>query len=255
MTSSRAFSSPRRYSSGPGTIVIGDVAGDPGGGHLGQRPGEAVDLGGEAGLEADEGLGGADGEGGDGQALDELVRVVPHEPAVLEGAGLAFGGVAHDVVVGAGPGRHAGPLGAGGESAAAPAPQARGPQLVDRALRAEPLGGPQAVAAAQGQPGIDRVDGPLREQEGHRKSSSSSSSAGREALLEHVVLRGVEGDRPGGHRGRHGPLPGLPHGVGLRHLEPDLRFVLEIEQFGIVVAGRPGLFQGVGLRNGFFFGH
>src|SRR2546421_436057 len=58
-----------------GDDLDGDVAGQAGGGHVGQRPGELVDLGGEAGLEPDEGLGGADGEGGDGHALDQLVRV------------------------------------------------------------------------------------------------------------------------------------------------------------------------------------
>ena len=51
----------------------------------------------EAPLEADERFLGPDGEGGDDDPFDQLVRVGPHEGAVLERAGLAFGAVAHDV--------------------------------------------------------------------------------------------------------------------------------------------------------------
>ena len=62
------------------------------------------DLGCEPGLDADVDLPGPDGEGGDGQPLDHLVGVGPHDGPVLERGRLALGRVAHHVAVGAAPG-------------------------------------------------------------------------------------------------------------------------------------------------------
>ena len=83
----------------------------------------AVDLALEARLEADERLVGADREGGDDHALDELVRVGAHQRPVLERAGLALGAVAHEVAAGTGLAGDAGPLAPGREPAAASASQ------------------------------------------------------------------------------------------------------------------------------------
>ena len=124
MTSSIAFSSPNRYSSGPATMVTCAVAADAGLLHLLHGPGDGARSRVEAALEADERLDGADGEGGDHDALDDLVRVGAQQRPVLERARLALGAVAHDVAAGPGLGRDAGPLAAGREAAAPAAAQA-----------------------------------------------------------------------------------------------------------------------------------
>ncbi len=63
---------------------------------------------------------GADGEGGDDHALDDGVRVEPHEVAILESPGLAFVGVADDVLFRRALG-HEAPLQAGWKTGAAAA--------------------------------------------------------------------------------------------------------------------------------------
>ena len=105
MTSSRAFSSPNRYSSGPPTTRMGTSPAMPCGLHLLDGPAQRVHLALEAGLDADERLPGAEGEGGDGHALHDLVRVGPHDGPVLERGRLALGPVGHDVAVASRAGR------------------------------------------------------------------------------------------------------------------------------------------------------
>src|SRR5215218_8713132 len=70
--------------------------------HLPERPAQSLDLRGERLLQAHVGTLGADRIGGNGQALQDLVGVGPQQQPVLEGGGLAFGGVA-DHKPGAGP--------------------------------------------------------------------------------------------------------------------------------------------------------
>ncbi len=78
------------------------------------------------------------GEGRQQRPFHQLVRIEPHDLAVLAGAGLALVGV-DDKVIGPpvlGFPRHEGPLHAGGEPGAAATAQARFLHLVDDPLRA-----------------------------------------------------------------------------------------------------------------------
>ena len=130
MTSSSAFSSPKRYSSGPVTMCTGRST-HPGLGDLGQRLGEAGPLLLEAGLGGDVGGLGVHGAGGDQQPLHHDVRVRPQERPVLERSRLALGRVAHGVT-GAGLGEeHRRPLGPRREPGAAPPAQAGQLELLD----------------------------------------------------------------------------------------------------------------------------
>ena len=73
----------------------------------------------------------AHGEGGEQRALDQQMRIVPHDLAVLAGAGLALVGVDDEIGrarIGLG---HERPLEARREAGAAAAAQARGLDLVD----------------------------------------------------------------------------------------------------------------------------
>jgi hypothetical protein len=76
---------------------------------------------------------------GDDHALDHRVRVVAQQIAVLAGAGLAFVGIAHDVLRAGELARHERPLEPGGEAGAAAAAQARFLQVVDQLGRVELL--------------------------------------------------------------------------------------------------------------------
>ncbi len=109
-------------------------------------------------LDADEDPGCADGEGCRCQALHDLIRVAAHDGAILEGAWLALGGVAHHefhrrIVVG-----QAGPLDPGGESGAAPAPQPRGADRVEDRTWAHVATSLERRAAARGEVVLERVD-------------------------------------------------------------------------------------------------
>ena len=99
ITSSSAFSSPNRYSSGPATRLTGASHSRSGVGHLAQRAFERVDLGRERRLHRDERLACADDGRRDRQALEHLVRIRAHQRAVLERARLALGAVRDDVAV------------------------------------------------------------------------------------------------------------------------------------------------------------
>ena len=78
------------------------VGTDPGRLELLDRSRHGVEFTLEAPLEADERFLRTDGEGGDDDAFDQLIRVAAHQGAVLERAGLAFGAVAHDEASSAG---------------------------------------------------------------------------------------------------------------------------------------------------------
>ena len=83
----------------------------------------------------DKALAGPHGKAGDGHAFQDLVGVALHDVAVLDGARLAFVGVADDVFLGRRQGPGEGPLQAGGEAGAAPAADARGLDFLHHLLR------------------------------------------------------------------------------------------------------------------------
>ena len=83
--------------------------------------------------DVDESLVDPGGVAGDDHALDQLVRVLLHQLAVLEGAGLGLVGVAAEVLVHVALGQEAG-LGAHRESGAAAAAQAGSLELVQHCL-------------------------------------------------------------------------------------------------------------------------
>jgi hypothetical protein len=76
------------------------------------------------GAQVDVALGRAHRQAGDGHAFDQAEGVALHQHAVGEGARIAFVGVAHHVLFGAGSVQHGVPLDAGGEGRAAAAAQA-----------------------------------------------------------------------------------------------------------------------------------
>ena len=135
---------------GSGDDVDGAVGADAGLLELLHGPGDPFELGRVGGLGADVDLGGVDGEGGDHQPFDELVRVGAHQRPVLEGPRLALGAVADEVAAARVLGGDAGPLGAGGEASATATSQTRGADQVDGRLTADPLGGLDAPAAGLG---------------------------------------------------------------------------------------------------------
>ena len=99
----------------------------------------------------------AGGVSGDGHRLDHGERVLLHEDAVLEGAGLRLVGVAHEVVrADRGPG-HGVPLAAGGKGRAAAAHELRVDDLADDALRSELEGAAQRRVAAVGPVVVEAV--------------------------------------------------------------------------------------------------
>ena len=103
-------------------------------------------------------LGGADGERGDGRALDHPVRIAAHQHPVLERRRLALGAVGHDVAPAAAGRSHGRPLRPRREAAAAATAESRCRDLVDGGRRAEPPGRRQPFTAARGEEGVDRRD-------------------------------------------------------------------------------------------------
>jgi hypothetical protein len=131
-----------------GDDVDGALGADAGGLHLLYRARDTGDLAFEACLEADERLFGVDCEGGDDDALDELVRVGAQQCTVLERARLAFGPVGHGVAR-AGPtvGDRA-PLDRSGEPRSAAPTQSSSADLADGLGRSDVARADQAGAAA-----------------------------------------------------------------------------------------------------------
>ena len=74
--------------------------------------------------DVDKTLPGADGIGADGHALDDGVGIALHHRPVQKGAGIALGAVADEKLRIARSFPAEAPFAAGGEAAAAPAPQA-----------------------------------------------------------------------------------------------------------------------------------
>ena len=94
---------------------------------------------GELLLDAHKHLPGTRGVRGHGEALEHLIRVAPQDRPILEGSGLALGGIAHDELDRGVVGSEARPFDAGGEPGAAPTPQSRRPDLGDHAIAAQPV--------------------------------------------------------------------------------------------------------------------
>jgi hypothetical protein len=92
---------------------------------LGQGIGEPRDLPLEGCLESDVHRARSDGAGPDQEPLQHGVRIVADQPAILEGARLALGGIADHRADGAGVRRDAPPFGARRKSRASTAAQAR----------------------------------------------------------------------------------------------------------------------------------
>ena len=95
------------------------------------------------------------GEGGDGEAFDELVRVLVEDVAVLECAGLGFVAVDDDVVVLAIVVFDEAPLGTGGEARSATAAQVGGFDHVDDLAGLHGDGLFQGLVAAMGEVGLN----------------------------------------------------------------------------------------------------
>ncbi len=92
----------------------------------------------------------ADRHRGDHHPLEDEVRIVLEEPAVLEGARLRFVGVAEQVARLRGVPRDEGPLRSGREAGAAPSAKTRLLHLVDDRLRAHAERLPDRAVAARG---------------------------------------------------------------------------------------------------------
>ena len=123
---------------------------------------------------------GADGERGDDDAFDELVRVGAQQGAVLERARLTFGAVADDESARPGLRRNARPFPSGGEASAAAAPKPGVEHGVDRCGGADLLGALDPEPAGVG--GEVRVEGGDwivgEEKRGHRGVLSAEVGRG-----------------------------------------------------------------------------
>ena len=139
MTSSSAFSSPNRYSSGPVTSVIGDVADQSRVGHLGACPFSAAISWPNDAFTAMKAPTAPTVRAAIARPSMTWYGLARHQRAVLERARLALGAVGHDVAItdlgSAGADRR--PLAAGREPGAAPAPQAGPIEHVEDAVGPE----------------------------------------------------------------------------------------------------------------------
>src|SRR5262249_47008076 len=110
-------------------VVLADQLGGVG---LGDRRFEALALADELAAHVDVAVVGAHREARDQAALDQEMRVVPHDLPVLAGAGLRLVGIDHEIVrTAVGLLGHERPLQPGGKAGAAAPAQARGFHLVD----------------------------------------------------------------------------------------------------------------------------
>ena len=138
------------------------------------------------GADIDVAVGGADGDAGNGHALDQHEGIAFHDHAVGEGAGIALIGVAHDVFL-LGPGLGDGaPFDAGGEARAAAAAQARIHHLLDDRLRSDGDRLLQSLVAAMGFVVLERA-----------RIDDADAGEGEPGLLleERDVLDEAEGER------------------------------------------------------------
>ena len=95
MTSSSAFSSPKRYSSGPATSVTGASPNSPAAVISSSALSNRRHLVLERRLQRDERLADLEHHGRDGKPFKDLIRVRSHEWPILEGAGLTLRAVGH----------------------------------------------------------------------------------------------------------------------------------------------------------------
>ena len=163
ITSRSAFSSPKRYSSGPSTIETLKSPSIPiapisSAARRSRRLRRVLPLGGA------ERLFGPDGEGRDRETLDHSVRIAAHQRAVLERRRLALGSVGDCVVASSARSAHRPPLHAGGEPGSASSAQTRGCELFDDCGRSQTPSCVEAGTAAGGHVLLDCLDRLLRQQ-------------------------------------------------------------------------------------------
>ena len=144
---------------GPGDDRDAQVAEQPGLFHLGHRAQHPLAFALEARLERDEHFARVDGERGDRQSLDDLVRIRTQDGPVLERARLALRAVAHGIAVPTGRGAHGPPLRRRREPGATPPPQAGVRQPADRLIRAERPGLLQTPSAIRREIVVEGADG------------------------------------------------------------------------------------------------
>ena len=150
--------------------------------------------------------------------LDHPVGIVVHEHPVLEAAGLALVGVAHDRLWSARRVRHRPPLPPGGEAGPAPARQPARVDRVDHFARGHPAGRPlqRLVAALAAVPLQRGPPGPPDS----REHALLDAFRGRRRQRRRRARQGARG-RPGqdgvavDHRHRLIAAPGTRHGVGV----------------------------------------
>jgi hypothetical protein len=138
-----------------------DTVAEAGVGELVRGSLHGSDLGGVASLGRDHHVRRPEGSRGDQCAFEDEVGIAAQQGTVLEGAGLALGGVDHDerVVGGVGAVPKAPPLDAGGEAGAATAADAGCGDLVDDAVGSQPSGGVEPSCAPGGDEVGHRGDG------------------------------------------------------------------------------------------------
>ena len=107
--------------------------------------------------DVDVALCGADGDGGDGHALDHHEGIALHDHAVGKGAAVAFVGVADDVFAARARVRHRLPLDAGRETCAAAAAQARRRDVGEDRIRRQRQRALQPLVAAMGAVIVERA--------------------------------------------------------------------------------------------------
>ena len=158
MTSSSAFSSPKRYSSGPATTPIERSP---------TRPARSISVT-AARTRSRSAVKVAfsamntsrlERQRGDGQSLDDLIRVGPQDRAVFERARLAFRPVAHGVTVTTGRAPYRAPLRRDREAGATPTAQPGLLQLGDRRFGPELLRPGETLASSCREPLLERCDG------------------------------------------------------------------------------------------------
>jgi hypothetical protein len=142
---------------------------------------------------------------GDQHPLDQLVRVVLHEVAVLEAAGLRLVGVADDEALAAVDGRHERPLQAGREARAAAAAQAGRLDLVDHLRRRHRgqglLGGGVAAVVAVVRERVGALDAHVAVEgdlEARVEAAGDGLRASATALTRRPPSAAVGGRRGGG---------------------------------------------------------
>jgi len=145
---------------------------------------ETLDSKGVLAADVDEAALAAGGEGGDGHRLEDRERVLLHQDAVLEGAGLRLVGVADEIVRAHRLARHRLPLPSGREGGAAATDELRVEDLAQHSLGAEREGPAQRRVAAVRSVvvealGVGQADALQEAQPGGAPGPSSAGLTGR----------------------------------------------------------------------------